>query len=318
MNRIVTKKSKRRSTATAAVDKSSAQSLDCVESNPVSRNTKNINQPGSERNTPKDSTSTSFRLTAEENKRILQIVESIAKITSHYELFLLLQNDVQFFIPHKILIAAWGDFQGSKPTLDVISAIEGVRTGELNGCGVEQLLQDVFTRWVAGGRRPMLLNDAAAEPITKSACKCALHSSMQQMRSVMVHGIRNERDGLDSVYLTLNPVSLANRQNLERLFFVVDSILTQIDVGFGKVAALNFAGVTADQHVLLTTGNLSPREQEIVRWITKGKTNAEIAAALGISSFTVKNHTQRIFRKLNVKNRTEAVTRFRHESPTAR
>ena len=309
------KNRKKQAPPAAVGSDSSRQSIEGIESSSTSRNPDNLRQPDTEWDKLSDSTSTSFRLTEAENERVLQIVETIAKITSHYELFLLLQNEVQFFIPHKILIAAWGDFQGSKPTLDVISAIEGVRTGELNGCGVEQLLKDVFTRWVTGGRRPMLLENEAAEPITNSACKCALHVSMRHMRSVMVHGIRNERDGLDSVYLTLNPVSLANGQNLERLFFVVDSLLTQIDVGFGKVAALNFADATADHHALLTTGNLSPREQEIVRWITKGKTNAEIAAALGISSFTVKNHTQRIFRKLNVKNRTEAVTRFRHEGP---
>ena len=52
---------------------------------------------------------------------------------------------------------------------------------------------------------------------------------------------------------------------------------------------------------------LTLREQEILRWIHLGKSNIEIGAILGISPLTVKNHVQKILRKLNVQNRTQAV-----------
>jgi DNA-binding CsgD family transcriptional regulator len=52
---------------------------------------------------------------------------------------------------------------------------------------------------------------------------------------------------------------------------------------------------------------LSAREAEILRWIALGKTNPEIGSILNISSFTVKNHVQRILKKLDVTNRTQAV-----------
>jgi len=54
---------------------------------------------------------------------------------------------------------------------------------------------------------------------------------------------------------------------------------------------------------------LTPREQEILRWIHLGKSNIEIGAILGISPLTVKNHVQKILRKLNVQNRAQAVGR---------
>jgi DNA-binding CsgD family transcriptional regulator len=44
--------------------------------------------------------------------------------------------------------------------------------------------------------------------------------------------------------------------------------------------------------------------------VCRGRTNLEIAAALGISPFTVKNHVQRIFRKVGVTNRTQAAARY--------
>ena len=51
---------------------------------------------------------------------------------------------------------------------------------------------------------------------------------------------------------------------------------------------------------------LSPREMEILQYITRGSSNKEIARALGISRQTVKNHMSAILRKLAVNDRTQA------------
>jgi DNA-binding CsgD family transcriptional regulator len=56
---------------------------------------------------------------------------------------------------------------------------------------------------------------------------------------------------------------------------------------------------------------LSPREQEVADWVAQGKTNEEIAIILGISSHTVKNHLDKIFRKLGVYNRCGAAMAIR-------
>ncbi len=50
--------------------------------------------------------------------------------------------------------------------------------------------------------------------------------------------------------------------------------------------------------------SLSPREQEIARLVGEGKQNKQIAYLVGISEFTVENHLRRIYRKLEVHNRT--------------
>lgn len=51
---------------------------------------------------------------------------------------------------------------------------------------------------------------------------------------------------------------------------------------------------------------LSPREMEILQYITRGASNKEIAHELGISRQTVKNHMSSILRKLAVNDRTQA------------
>lgn len=50
---------------------------------------------------------------------------------------------------------------------------------------------------------------------------------------------------------------------------------------------------------------LSPREEEIARLLLKGWANKEIAASLGISYGTVKNHIYALYGKLGIKSRYE-------------
>ncbi len=54
------------------------------------------------------------------------------------------------------------------------------------------------------------------------------------------------------------------------------------------------------------TGDLSLREQEILLFIAKGLSNAEIGEKLFLSTGTVRNYTSTIFSKLGVTDRTEA------------
>lgn len=70
----------------------------------------------------------------------------------------------------------------------------------------------------------------------------------------------------------------------------------------------------ASQRFAFTSGDeaqdpfvpLSPREMEIVQYITRGLSNKMIAHKLGISHQTVKNHMTSILRKLDVEDRTQA------------
>jgi RNA polymerase sigma factor (sigma-70 family) len=51
---------------------------------------------------------------------------------------------------------------------------------------------------------------------------------------------------------------------------------------------------------------LTPREREVLLLLRLGKTYAEIAAHLQMSDNTVKTHLKSIYKKLGVRNRTEA------------
>jgi len=60
--------------------------------------------------------------------------------------------------------------------------------------------------------------------------------------------------------------------------------------------------IDAEEHYI----PLSPREMEILQFVTNGLSNKEIAMKLRISQQTVKNHMTSILKKLNVEDRTQA------------
>lgn len=65
--------------------------------------------------------------------------------------------------------------------------------------------------------------------------------------------------------------------------------------------------------------DLPARERRVLAEVAKGKTDKEVAVALGISTKTARNYLDRIFTKLNVHTRTEAAllyTRFSERMPS--
>lgn len=58
-------------------------------------------------------------------------------------------------------------------------------------------------------------------------------------------------------------------------------------------------------HSPSTLAELTPRESDVVREVTQGQRNKEIARSLGITEGTVKMHLHNLYEKLGVSSRTE-------------
>jgi len=89
----------------------------------------------------------------------------------------------------------------------------------------------------------------------------------------------------------------ANRDQL----LYIESVLAQ-------VLSRGVAG-QSERNSLRTSNCLSNRESDILRLVARGMSNKRIALALSIAPETVKSHVKRIFIKLDVKTRAEAVSR---------
>jgi len=73
-----------------------------------------------------------------------------------------------------------------------------------------------------------------------------------------------------------------------------------------------FKGLLHARSALETSAleKLTPREHDVLALLSKGCVDKEIASALGISAWTVHGHVKKIFERLNVRTRTEAVVRY--------
>ncbi|HTX44765.1 MAG TPA: response regulator transcription factor [Solirubrobacteraceae bacterium] len=75
------------------------------------------------------------------------------------------------------------------------------------------------------------------------------------------------------------------------------------------VRAVGLGATVFERHEQAGTLGLSERERSVLELMASGSTNPEIAAELHLSKHTVKEHTSAVYRKLGVRNRTEAVQR---------
>lgn len=250
-----------------------------------------------------------FSLSAEENARFVRIVSGGALISRHDGVHEWLSGEMQQVLPHRILIAAWGDFARHQLTLDVVSSVPGVSTAQAARCRIDDLVQKAHAQWVGAGRQPVLLN--AAEFAVPRVCLCPMHAALRGMRAAVVHGVRDRRSGNESLYIALDTESLGAIPRADGFKFLVDCLIAQIDFAFRRVAAVPPEMPASQQTPSRGTWReLSRREQEILFWLCRGESNVDIAAALDISPHTVKNHLQRIFRKIGVNNRTQAAARY--------
>lgn len=80
----------------------------------------------------------------------------------------------------------------------------------------------------------------------------------------------------------------------------------------GNMKKDNVVEVIASQEVdadKISTLGISVRELEVLQLISQGLSNQEIAEQLFVSESTIKTHVSSLFVKLDVKRRTQAVTR---------
>lgn len=240
-------------------------------------------------------------LSATDRERFLRIVQESLVIDRHFQLFLWLQGELQRVLPHEVFMAMVGDFATGDVALDIISPLPKVRARQCDACGIRSLAQELYSRWKKNSFQLMSFSGEITGLVT-SKCDCPLAPMMAGHGSMMVHGLRDGRTGQDALYVLLHPDPVYGDR--ERRMFAM--LLPQIDFACRRIVALD------DDHAVRPPKpgkafELSARELEILEWVRLGKTNDEIGSILNISAFTVKNHLQRIYRKMDVLNRAQAI-----------
>jgi transcriptional regulator EpsA len=250
----------------------------------------------------------------EELHRYHQVVTRSVDIRTHFDLLAWLQGDMQHYLPHDLLIASWGNFELGTLQHDVVSTLDGVRSNESDIQTITALMCSLHGRWTEFGRKPFSLNTSQTGFLLgDNHLKNAVGDALQAMHSAIVHGIVDERGSHHCLYVGFS--TRDTYRSDERAAMAV--ILPYIDTALRQVTHLphqnNHRRRSADltEPVVGPDYNLTERESEVLHWVARGKTNPEIAMILGISAFTVKNHMQRVFKKLDVTNRAQAVSKLR-------
>lgn len=247
----------------------------------------------------------------DQHTRYVDLIRQGSGVRQHLDLLQWLQGDMQKCLPHEILLAAWGDFDEGTVHHDVVSALPGTRSYAVGTESLPFLLSKFHCSWVNAYRRPceMQLRDFE-HFLGATNLPGSFGHSMSSMRSALIHGISDQRGRNDCLYVLLSSQTCLQGGNAAEALKV---LLPSIDTAFRQITHLpqqhKHAGLTV-KTASDEASVLSERETQIMAWVAMGKTNSEIGEILNISGFTVKNHMQRIFQKLNVFNRAQAVSRI--------
>lgn len=200
-----------------------------------------------------------------------------------------LLGEMREVVPHRFFAyAVVRTFDGRIERLyNIDFPLESLRSLHLR----EECECEVVQHWL-DKREPLLVSDdaAAGEP-----------SAEHDSQTVAIHA-QLDLAGSRAIAFCFGDVPTASSAGLAREL----KTLTPYLYAF----AVRAIRVNADaRRQRVRRERLTPRQIEVLRWVSQGKTNDEIAAILGISVFTVKNHVQRILVKLDASNRVQAASR---------
>ena len=246
----------------------------------------------------------------EERDRLLGVIHRSNSIRRHVDFFAWLQLEVRHFLPHDVLIAAWGDFASDKISYDIASCLPGICTQTVNGGGIiDPIVRALYEKWIKHGMLSYGLQNTDFSSIPGATLvDAAVFAQMRSMRSIVVHGISDKRHSCDCLYIFMDRSGILTHDKR-----VLQLLIPQIDAALRRVACLPKSGEGVGklvEEVANLQESISVREGEIMFWVGLGKTNEEIGLILNISPNTVKNHLKKIYRKLGVSSRAQAVAKY--------
>ena len=240
-------------------------------------------------------------------QRLFSIIQQSGKIKKDIDFLNWLQYSVSEFMPLDALLAVWGDFSEGAEHVELqynaCSSIEGFNVRALMGASreVNQCVVYLYERWLSRHRNFYVLNNFAASEFD---CKFRqiFPDFPQALNSLLVYGVSDVRAGNDCLYLFFC------KENKFRIKdSTIDLLIPHIDHALRKIQHTEPVKSLTRGTLPINISALTERELEVIEWIRFGKTNQEIAAILNISQNTVKSHLKRIYQKLNVSKRAQAV-----------
>jgi len=162
----------------------------------------------------------------------------------------------------------------------------------------------IESEWASGIEarvRALLSEGEVAESLYRESIThlAATRVRLELARTHLLYGewLRRERRRLDA------------RKHLRTALEMFRSMGTEAFAGRAERELLA-TGERARKRTVDTLDQLTPQEEQIARLAANGATNREIAGQLFITQSTVEYHLRKVFRKLDMKSRTQLAHRF--------
>lgn len=245
------------------------------------------------------------RLPSQMQGHLLRVLESSLDVNNRGQFFLWVQGQLQALIPHDLMLCTVLDANYSLAHADCMQGVP-LAAAVLNGLTDPE--NGLNIRLARRCREQGVLT-LELDPDRPDAAHCCADLALEWAGLDLGHAL----------FLGTGPLAggVSSSFLLLRLQFVPQPshvLLMQV-----LIAPLHMA-LSRIQHGLIDDASpltiqtdewsLTDRQLEILHWVKSGKTNFEIALILDISALTVKNHIQKLFKRLNVHNRAQAVAKI--------
>jgi transcriptional regulator EpsA len=241
---------------------------------------------------------------------LLRIIEAAPEVRRRYQFFTWLQGQVNPLLPHLVALCGAYSRQRRQLVFEVFNSVVLPPPVLMQLTAPDSpLLQHLAHAWVQGQGQPLsrpLADVTLAVPGAEASALAAVG-----VTRLVAHGV-SLPDRLHEI--TSFFVLGATAEGDARLERMLDLIVHALHAAYlrtlsfeRELGGLPPRPLQAPLPLASRSPRVTAREAQILSWVREGMNNQQIGIELGISALTVKNHIQKILRKLGASNRAHAV-----------
>ncbi|MDN3546174.1 MAG: response regulator transcription factor [Roseateles asaccharophilus] len=240
-------------------------------------------------------------LSLQQVRDLVRTVEGALALRHAAQFFVWTQGGLQQLLPHQLLLCGAYHRASRELRFEVFNNAPVPQGLDLALCAPGSALsRRLQAEWLAHGEGRPLLMSAAELGLTGYA-------------QLLIHGVsRPQRPSeIESFFALAHAESLYG----PRQAVLLELLMPQLHAGWLRVQSAESRSSPPQNAHSVPAGELTARECQVLQGLRQGHSNQEIAQTLDISALTVKNHVQRILRKLGASNRAHAVARAQVSLP---
>lgn len=251
----------------------------------------------------------------DQSEVLLRVVEAAPQVCRRHQFFVWTQGDFQRWLPHKLSVCGTYDRDQRDVVFDLFnslpvpeSILQGLRQAR------SSVMDAALSAWRKSRGQSVVVRLSSDGSVDTSGDPLIAALIEQGYDQFVVHGLTRPArpDELESFFLFAQPGGQYRETDTQAL----DMLLPCVHMAYQRVCVTErqmsggraLGAVTGLQGQVRATP-ITEREREILLWVRDGLSNQQISEKLGISALTVKNHVQKILRKLGAANRAQAVAK---------